>query len=64
MNHWRNLIEGFRAVLVLRGDEGYVRPRGGFRRDVEALRRDSRRVAADLNTVVRRHDQPVHHGKA
>lgn len=64
MNHWRNLLEGVRGVLVLRGDRGYVRPQGGFRRDAEALRGDSRRVAADLNRIVQRHDQPVHHRKA
>lgn len=64
MNHWKNLLQGIRGVLVLRGDWDYVRPQGGFRRDAEALRRDGRRVSSDLNRVVNRHDQPVHHGKA
>lgn len=64
MNHWRNLLEGVRAVLVLRGDWDYVRPRGGFRQDAEALRQDGKRVTTGLNRMVRRHDQPVHHRKA
>jgi hypothetical protein len=64
MNHWKNLLQGVRSVLVLRGDWDYVRPQGGFRRDVDALRRDGRRVITDFNRVAKRHDQPVHHGKA
>ncbi|MCM8625529.1 hypothetical protein [Accumulibacter sp.] len=64
MEHLKNLLAGARQVLVLNPADAYIRPRGGFAQDAEALRGDSRRVAADLNRATKTHGQPVDHRKA
>lgn len=64
MEHWRNLLEGARRVLVLDAGGSYIRPaRDGFAGDAERLRADSRRIASDLDRVTRKHDQPINDRK-
>lgn len=48
-------------VLMLAPERDYVRPRGGFARDVAALRGDVRRVGRDMKRVAKQHGQPVDH---
>lgn len=59
MDHLKNLIAGARQVLILGTGREYIRPRSGFARDAEALRRDFGSVASGLNDSLRKHGQPV-----
>lgn len=61
MNHFKNLLEGARQVLVLGCGNPYIRPSiNGFARDRAALRGDSKQIGADLSKTIKKYDKQIY----
>ncbi len=51
-----NFLVGIGNGLVISPNRDYIRSSGGFSKDVQLLRRDSRRVVSDLSREVKKAD--------
>ena len=65
MDHLKNLLAGFTWIATW-GDEPrqYIRPRGGFRRDNQKLKKDVRRVGENIKKAYEQHGKPVSEGRS
>lgn len=52
--HMRNFLAGLGSTIEVAPRRVYMRPgRGGFRRDVAALRKDHRKVGDDVRAAIK-----------